>query len=75
MIKDIIPWIIVLIVSVICGLISINTVMRFLDYKIKQESFEYQICGYIFANIAVFGTISSIPTMLRIIFEYIFSLI
>ena len=65
-------WIIILIISLICGFICRRTIIRFMDYKIKQDSWEYQICGFLFANISVFGCLISIGRILGIVLDQIF---
>ena len=69
--NEIIICIIVLIISIICGTICVRTIDRFMNFKIKQNSWEYQICGYLFANIAVFGSMISIGRLLGNILERI----
>lgn len=68
---EIIVCIIVLSISIICGVICIKTINKFMEDKIKQDSWEYQICGYLFANIAVFGSLISIGRLLGNILERI----
>lgn len=42
-------------IPIMCGLVSLNAIRRFMNGKIKQSSIEYQLCGYVFMNIFVFG--------------------
>lgn len=65
-------WIIVLIISIVCGLICGRTINRFMDFKIEQNSWEYQICGFLFANIFVFGCLISVGRIIGITIEKIF---
>jgi uncharacterized membrane-anchored protein YhcB (DUF1043 family) len=65
-------WIIVLITSIVCGLICGRTINRFMDSKIKQNSWEYQICGFLFGNIFICGCLISVGRIIGITIEKIF---
>lgn len=68
---ELITCIVVLVMSIICGIICVRTINKFGEGKINQNSWQYQICGYLFANIAVFGFIFGFGRTLGIILEYL----
>lgn len=49
--------VIIFLISLISGLLSIRAVNRFMEGKIKQWSFEYQVFGFCGALSFVFGMI------------------
>lgn len=54
-------WIIGLfLVSLFAGLLSVRAINRFMEDKIKQWSFEYQVFGFGGMLVCVFGMIASI---------------
>lgn len=57
-------YIVEFVISIICGLLSIRAVNRFLNDKIEQWSFEYQIVGFGGALVCVFGLIDSVGYVL-----------
>lgn len=63
-------WIIGLfLISLIAGLLSVRAINRFMEDKIKQWSFEYQVFGFGGALVFVFGMICSIGNGLAWIVE------
>lgn len=52
--------ILLFLISLLSGLLSVRAINRFMDDKIKQWSFEYQIFGFGGAMVFVFGMIVSI---------------
>ena len=66
---------IVLAISILCGIKCIHTLNKDFDEKFNQKSWEYQIFGYLFANIAVFGSISGIGLMGQCVVSYIHYLV
>lgn len=70
--NEVIICIIVLLISIMCGTICARTINKLMEGKIKQHSWEYQICGYLFANIAAFGGMISIGRLIGIILERVF---
>ena len=50
-------------IPVIAGILSIRAVRRFMDDKISQWSFEYQVCGFGGAFVFVFGMIAALENL------------
>lgn len=63
-------WIIGLfLISLFAGWLSIRAINRFMEDKIKQWSFEYQVFGFGGALVCVFGMIASVGSGLAWIVE------
>ena len=58
-------------VSLFAGFLSVRAVSRFMDGKIKQWSFEYQVFGFGGMLVCVFGMIASIGSGLALIIDNI----
>lgn len=63
-------WIIGLfLISLLAGLLSVRAINRFMEGKIKQWSFEYQVFGFGGMLVCVFGMIASIGSGMAWIVE------
>lgn len=59
-------------ISLLAGFLSVRAISRFMDSKIEQWSFEYQVFGFGGALVFVFGMIYSISMVLSVIVEKIY---
>ena len=62
---------IIFIISIISGLLSQRAISRFMEDRIKQWSWEYQIFGFFGLIICVFGLIYSVGYLLGYVAEMI----
>lgn len=60
----------IFLISLISGLLSARAINRFMEDKIKQWSFEYQLFGFGGMLVCVFGMIASIGSGLAWIVEF-----
>ena len=58
-------------ISIFAGFLSIRAINRFMENKINQWSFEYQVFGFGGMLVCVFGMITSIGSGLALIVENI----
>ena len=66
-------WIIGLfLISLIAGLLSVRVINRFMDDKIKQWSFEYQVFGFGGMLVCIFGMIAAIGSGLAWIMDTVY---
>lgn len=66
-------WIIGLfLVSLFAGLLSVRAINRFMENKIKQWSFEYQVFGFGGMLVCIFGMIAAIGSGLAWIIDAVY---